>query len=859
MTLAKFVIKESFGVARRGSFVQCGFPLNRVSDQREFDASELELRDSTAKAIPAEFVFLNRSKSDQTQWVKVSFLCNSTGNSENEYSVHFAKNEVPKKRIVPAADSEKKLKLSRNPLDSEVLSLSFGTQKIQLKLSVINLKNVKSYIRWRDIGQSLTHSLHGTETVVSLAKFESKLEFRLEFLLIPSNASVRIRVTVHNKNRATHPNGFWDLGDTNSENIRAINFECESLVNANQPSTLWNSADQNSHKVFDGFSLLQLGSGSVRNISRAHLNSAGVIACDSHGFELKSKTNVDLGKKFSPTLIKQSGDESVSFSFPEFWQRFPSGLSSEGSKTNWHFLPQWQFDHEIQAGEKCSKEMWISFAGENLPATSHFPLVALPILNRANRGVDWGVERYEEITPTLDKYLTEMVDGASDFFKKREQIDEYGWRNFGDVWADHEEPFANGEKPVISHYNNQYDLLHSLLLAFLRSGDKRWWDLAEPLAVHVINIDLYDTYLDKAGFNQGLFWHTAHYQDAGTASHRSYSLAMSKTERHRVNGGGPGSNEQAYSSGLRLYFQMTGDQRAQRAVINLADWIIAMDDGSRSILAPLSGLPTGKASSTALANYHGPGRGAGNAINCLLDAWLLTNADKYLDKAHEIIQRVIHPDDDVESLDLLNAELRWSYTVFLQSLFKYLEATVSVELSLKSYVEASLCTYGEWMLKNEGLYFDRVKELEFPTETWHAQDLRKANMLVGIGRYHPEAEVARKMKERGTIIRDEAWLLLLASETRVFSRPFALALQQLPIQLYVDAPYQRPSNEGFDQIKPEWPIKARFVDQKSYVKSGLKRPSSLAGMALRSAWLPHWIPTFSEIGFLRRLKSKIGI
>ena len=60
---------------------------------------------------------------------------------------------------------------------------------------------------------------------------------------------------------------------------------------------------------------------------------------------------------------------------------------------------------------------------------------------------------------------------------EREVIDEYGWRHFGDVWADHETAYYDGPRPVISHYNNQYDVLQGFLIQFLLSGDVRWWEL----------------------------------------------------------------------------------------------------------------------------------------------------------------------------------------------------------------------------------------------------------------------------------------------------------------------------------------------------------------------------------------------
>ena len=66
-------------------------------------------------------------------------------------------------------------------------------------------------------------------------------------------------------------------------------------------------------------------------------------------------------------------------------------------------------------------------------------------------------------------------------------IDAGGWEvaNFGDIYGDHEAVYHDGPQPMVSHYNNQYDLLLGFLVQFLVSGDLRWWQLAEPLARNV--------------------------------------------------------------------------------------------------------------------------------------------------------------------------------------------------------------------------------------------------------------------------------------------------------------------------------------------------------------------------------------
>ena len=64
------------------------------------------------------------------------------------------------------------------------------------------------------------------------------------------------------------------------------------------------------------------------------------------------------------------------------------------------------------------------------------------------------------------------LDGGDTLAGKRETVDEYGWRHFGDVWADHEAARHDGETPLISHYNNQYDVVAGCATQYLRSGDR---------------------------------------------------------------------------------------------------------------------------------------------------------------------------------------------------------------------------------------------------------------------------------------------------------------------------------------------------------------------------------------------------
>ena len=103
---------------------------------------------------------------------------------------------------------------------------------------------------------------------------------------------------------------------------------------------------------------------------------------------------------------------------------------------------------------------------------------------------------------------------------------------------------------------------------------------------------------------------------------------------------------------------------------------MARDAGGR----PAAGVPpalarghTGLASGSRTPTYHGPGRGAANSVAALLDGHRLTGDAAFLAKAEQLLRRVIHPSDDVEARNLLDAENRWFYTMFLQSLGRYLD------------------------------------------------------------------------------------------------------------------------------------------------------------------------------------------
>jgi len=191
-------------------------------------------------------------------------------------------------------------------------------------------------------------------------------------------------------------------------------------------------------------------------------------------------------------------------------------------------------------------------------------------------------------------------------------------------------------------------------------------------------------------------------------------------------------------------------------------------------------------SATAHWNYHGPGRGAGNSINALLDAYLLTSAEPYLYKAEALIRRCIHPADDIRAHGLDDVEYRWSYTVFLQVLSKYLDLKADkgdIDY-MYSYARASLLHYATWVLEHEVPYtrvFDRVK---IPTETWPAQDIRKSCVLHLAAKYATDPERRSAFRQQAEFFFQTCIQDLQTFPTRTLTRPIVLLLTNAYIHTY---------------------------------------------------------------------------
>lgn len=613
--------------------------------------------------------------------------------------------------------------------------------------------------------------------VIGEAGGEAWLEATVRLTFFAGLGAVRLELSVTNPRAARHPGGLWDLGDPGSILIRDLSVVLASPERPQETAVYASLApDEPPQPSGPAFKLYQDSSGGPNWQHETHMDRSGRVPVTFRGFRAMRDGHPVEGLRATPLVTLGAGPARLSVVVPRFWELCPKSLGADAAGCTIGMFPRdYAVPHELQGGERATLAAVLSVGADTVTAEplawARTPLRAAADPESYRLAGLWAplavgapasIAGYEALVQSA-------VEGDTAFQRRRTIIDEFGWRHFGEIYADHES--VGQAAPIVSHYNNQYDAVAGCATRFLRTADHRWWVLADTLAAHVMDIDLYHTRRDRAAYNGGYFWHTQHYARAGTATHRAYSRASVSS------GGGP-SAEHNYTTGLMLHYFLTGAERSRAAVVQLADWVLDMDDGRKSRFRWIDRRDTGLASGTRSPDFHGPGRGAGNSINALLDAHRLTDDSRYMEKADALVARCVHPADDPAAIDPLDAENRWSYTVFLQALGKYLDHRAERGLidARYAYARGALLGYANWMCENERPYLDTPERLEYPTETWAAQDIRKAAVFEFAARATSDAAARTRYLARAAEFVDYAVATLQQMPTGRLTRPIVLLL-----------------------------------------------------------------------------------
>ena len=671
------LLEENQGYVRRSEIVTVGLPLPRGAIRQ---VERLRIEDPEGNPVLAQFEALSTWPDDSVKWVLAIFSASCDAFGQATYQLTDSNKNQPNSplRITQEADS---------------LSIETGTLKCVLDPQRFDLFE-SLYLDHDGNGEFSENEridrVHQRPRIVAENDRGQKFSSRSGQLeSVEVEASGPVRVTVAFKGSMADPDGdnhflhytarlhFY----ANTGFVRMF-FTLENLepsvpltgnhwVMGRPGSRFFEDMSIVTNLSFDGPIQLSVGDGPDDILDRVVLTQKGGIYQDSSGGEnwfhrIHMDHNREIPLRFRgaktflgdiqpysrnrPDAWLHVTDRRFGFavSVRHFWQNFPKALSAEPDGTVRVGLWPEEFSttHELQGGEIKTHEIGFFFhtgsqgstRTENRVAAKmggfHHPLYArAPAQTYLAAGFFDDAAHYDpEKLPAYERYQQAAVaNQGGNLVKDIETIDEYGWRNFGDTWAKNETDKSGSPhtgRQVVNHYNLEYDLGYGMLFQSLRTlgtdYSNRWWGLAEAALRHESDIDLYHSPLERGAqevYSGGKFTHTEHGVEAATGGHRGAPrMTWFGSLRWPWGAGSAPESGHFNNRGMIAYYYLTGDRKVLESAMELTSLVLRK-------------ITTDTFAQIGLVN-----RNAGNNLQILTDAYLLTWDDKYREAAEKILQ-----------------------------------------------------------------------------------------------------------------------------------------------------------------------------------------------------------------------------
>ncbi|MDP5134290.1 MAG: hypothetical protein NWQ54_25690 [Paraglaciecola sp.] len=791
MQIISIQLKESQGFERKLEPLSFSVPFAKGELH---SAAQLQLYHAK-QPLTSQFITLSTWPDGSIRWLQANTLISVAANSETQLQL----------KKTPASHTENQAArwLTESPAHWQLTGvnsqLKIDKQSLQLQCTAANQTWQGQFELVDQYGKVATLTPEETSAQWQMGKVYSELSIKglwqltdrqlhsiLRLRFWHEAARLDIEASLHNADRAAHPGGLWDLGDAGSILFNHFNFTLQSETDGEHSLQLTPSDDAQLFSKEQHTSLFQASSGGEQWQSLNHVNRDGQVLLPFQGYQLTANSSlITAGLRAQPQATLVTNAQPCQLAQRNFWQNFPGSITQTNKRITLGLFPaEANAPFELQGGEQKTHHFALSFgqaSGSLFDIHAALQAIIPASYYQSTQALPWFAPM--PANDPIKPLFADALDGKANFFAKREIIDEFGWRNFGDIFADHESLYLKEhEAPYISHYNNQYDAIYGFARQFAVTGEHRWRQLMDELAQHVTDIDIYHTNNDRVEYNNGLFWHTDHYLPVHTATHRTYSKHNQTSSIPGQTGGGPAA-EHCYTTGLKYHYWLTGNNNSKTAVIQLVEWMQALHGEAPGLLNQLWAIKS-RELPALISSFKGTQRplypftrGTGNYITALLDAYDLTLKEHYLKRIAKVIKQTISAHDDIAARNLLDAEVAWSYVIMLSAVARFLQQkNLLGEFDDDFiYAKASFLAYCRWMQQHEQLYLTAAAELEFPNDTWLAQDIRKAMLMFQAAELSPtEAELF--------ISKATSWLsvicqVLAKSPERHFARVQIILLQ----------------------------------------------------------------------------------
>jgi uncharacterized membrane protein len=274
---------------------------------------------------------------------------------------------------------------------------------------------------------------------------------------------------------------------------------------------------------------------------------------ETHGWEgdlpftVKTATGATLaeGQK-AAGILRVDGSGPLLVCVPHFWEQFPKGLGCDARGVDVDLWPDGAGVPAFlaHAGSAKSHRIGISL----LPDASADRWLQ-PLFAAASPEWYCASGAFEGMVPRRDDKYAEyesIVDAAFD--GTLAQRAGYGMENWGDVWQE-------GYVPGAQTWSNQeWDLVNSWAIPFVRTGEARFLEYAHEAARHFADVDCIHHHADPSWVG-------------GSWMHAHTSLVGHQLEP-------PNFAHAGWVEGMLNIYHLTGDRRGLEASIGIADWIV---------------------------------------------------------------------------------------------------------------------------------------------------------------------------------------------------------------------------------------------------------------------------------------------
>jgi len=149
-----------------------------------------------------------------------------------------------------------------------------------------------------------------------------------------------------------------------------------------------------------------------------------------------------------------------------------------------------------------------------------------------------------------------------------------------------------------------------------------------------------------------------------------------------------------------------------------------------------------------------------------------------------------------------------------------------------AYARASLLAYARWVAEHERPSLDHPEKLEYPTETWAAQDVRKSDVLL-FAALHSAGSERDRFVERARFFFRHSLETLDSFPTKNLARPVILLMHYGMMSLWWEKHAQETRPQGPENLNFGRP--ASFVPQKTRALRRLRRIAVAGAVVLAIA------------------------